>query len=135
MICQLLFVVLVINGVAPEHWVQKKFEDYPKVVRYHNCNPCRVRLGSYNNRFESDVRNDSTEFRCRLWTLTGRSWRLVDGMLSSLPIELDFCRDFSFSSILDVNFSPPLEFSNNLLNLFYKVIVLFMINYTEGNNF
>ena len=129
MICQLLFIGLLVNGVAPEHWVRRKFEDYPEIIRFHSCNPCRVRLGSYDNLFESDVRSDSTDFRCRLWTLTGKSWRLIDRMLSLLPIDLDFCRDFNFSSILDIEFSRPLEFSNSTLDLLYKVLLLFVINH------
>ena len=122
MICKLLIFLLGVGGVASSQWVPRKFEDYPEVVRYHNCDPCRVQPGSYNNLLETGIRNDSAEFQCWLWSLTGRSQRLVNRMLAMLPIELEFCQDFSFASILEVNFSTPLNFSNDQLNLLYKVM-------------
>ena len=120
MICKLL-ILSVIGGFVFSQWTSKRFDDYPSVVRYHNCDPCKVRPEHYHNLLATSIRNDSADFRCWLWSLAGRSLQLVNRILATLPIELEFCQGLIFNSILEVNISAPLNFSNDEMKLLYKV--------------
>ena len=99
MLLQILLIGLLANEVAPERWVRRRFEDYPEIVSFHSCNPCRIRIGYHDNLFQSDIRNDSSDFRCRMWSIAGNTLRLIDRMFLLLPIDSDFCQDFNFESM------------------------------------
>ena len=124
MICKLL-ILSVICGFTFSQWVSKSFGDYPSVVRYHNCDPCKIR--HYHNLLATGIRNDSADFRCWLWSLAGRSLQRVRRILVAIPIEVEFCQGLAFDSILEVNISAPLNFSHGELKMLYKVRKFFRI--------
>ena len=121
MLFRLTIFFLLLNLVYSDRWVRKTFWDFPYSVRNVE-NPCRSHIVLYEGYMESDVRNDSSSFRCLMWSMTGTMLGYVERMLTSLPLEEDFCRDFNYESQRSVeDLQIPVEFNYETMNVLYEV--------------
>ena len=58
-----------------------------------------------------------------MWSMTGNMLAAVERMITSLPIESEFCRHFNYYSFRSVDdLQTPVEFNNHTMNVLYEVI-------------
>ena len=100
MLFQSTIFFLFVNIVVTDRWARKKFGEFPAVVRLGE-NPCRSCARYFEEPMASDVRNDSSTFRCWMWLMSGNMLAAVERMITSLPIESDFV-DISITIALEV---------------------------------